>query len=333
MELVERQFRQHWPRLYLDSAELIEIGRQRLAESLINEFIAAIDKHAVVLVISHAHFRDMLKPDDRAARDLLASTLERFWIRALVHRGPWDIEPWTGGPTDIELLPWGNVRELLEAPEARANLAEHDVVQTIAHDADVSFRSAQRSMVPASQGRLSNNHDAIVSSVAAILGLGLQPDTAAAVDWCAQVLSCNLTETERQNLLRRAAPAEAAVSAMAPLLHVLTSEERLNLWPHISANSTVAPGTWLSKALAGNRLRNIDRAPTRSDSIDLEHCAYFPYVDIATCDRQAYAAIENRLSEAKGPRTPTVFRNGQLEAVLAHVRTMPTKEQLLAAII
>lgn len=328
METVEQHFKQRWPRLYLDSAEIIAIGRGHLPESFVDEFIASIEQHAVVLVISHAHLRDMLKPGDRDAPALLASTLERFWIRALVVRGPWEIEPWTSGHVDIELAPWGNVREVLEAPEATSNLAEHDLIQTIAHAADLSFKTAQRSVAPGTKGRLSNNHEAIVAGSAMVLAVGLQPDAGAAVDWCARAISCSLNATERANLVERVSPAEAALNAMSPFFAMITPEDRLNLWPRIKADPAVAPGAWLSKTLAGNRLRNVDRDPTRSDSIDLEHCAYLPYVDIATCDRQAYAAIAPRIAEVKGPRVPTLFRNGQLEAVISHIRMLPTKQQI-----
>lgn len=328
MEVVEQLFKRRWPRLYLDTAEVIAIGRGHLPASFVDELIASIEKHSVILVISHAHLRDMLKPGDRDAPGLLASTLERFWIRGLVDRGPWAIEPWTSGPVDIDLLPWGNVREVLEAPGATSNLAEHDLIQTIAHAGDMSFKKVQRSTAPRTKGRLSNNHEAIIAGSAMVLALGLQPDVAAAVDWCAQAIACTLTASERAGLIEKVAPAEAALETMSQFFTMITPEERLNLWPLIKADPEVAPGTCLSKTLAGNRLRNVGRDPERSDSIDLEHCSYIPYVDIATCDRQAYAAIAPRLLDVKGTRTPTLFRNGQLEAVLTHIRKLPTRKQI-----
>ena len=56
---------------------------------------------------------------------------------------------------------------------------------------------------------------------------------------------------------------------------------------------------------------------------------HIPYVNIATCDRQAYSALAPHVREVTGTRTPTIFRNGQLDAVLAHVQTLPTGDQIL----
>lgn len=328
MDLVEQLFKHRWPRLYLDTAELITIGRGHLPKAFIDEFIATIEQHSVVLVISDAHIYDALKPGDQDAPGFLASTLERFWIRGLVDLGPAQIEPWVSGRIDIGVLPWGNVRDVLHAPAAVSSIADHDFVQTVAHAASLMFKVVQQSASPRPKQRLSNNHDAIVVGAANVLAIGLRPDAPAAVDYCAQSISCTLTGAERAALIERVAPAEAFVQTMSPVIEMTSQEERLNIWQIIKAGADVAPGLWLAKKLAGNRHRNIDRAPDRSDTIDLEHCAHIPYVDIVTCDKQAYAAVAPYVHEARGTRTPTIFRNGQLEAVLTHIKTLPTRDQI-----
>jgi Trp operon repressor len=113
-------------------------------------------------------------------------------------------------------------------------------------------------------------HDAIVTGSALVLALGIQSDAEAAVNWCAHAISCTLTENERAALIARVSPAEAAVDAMSSLFAMITPEERLDLWQRIKADKAVAPGSWLAKTLAGNRMRNVGRDPERSDSITRE---------------------------------------------------------------
>ena len=76
MDFVKQLFEQRWPRLYLDTAELVDIGRGRLSPTLVDELLATIAKHSVVLVVSHAHMCDALKPGNRDAPGFLASTLD-----------------------------------------------------------------------------------------------------------------------------------------------------------------------------------------------------------------------------------------------------------------
>ena len=231
-EFVERLFKRHWPRMYLDTAELITIGRNQLPGSFIDEFLATLKKHSVVLVISHAHLCDALKPDNRDAPEFVSSTLQRFWIRGLVDIGPRQVEPWMSGPVNIELLPWNNVREVLQAPEAPANLAEHDTVQTLTHAVNVAFKLVQRSAPSTSRKQLSKNHQAIVAGAAYALAVGLRSDAEAAVNSCAKTISCTLTSAQRAALVERASPAEAMLQAMSPLLTMISHEERLSMLRH-----------------------------------------------------------------------------------------------------
>ncbi len=71
------------------------------------------------------------------------------------------------------------------------------------------------------------------------------------------------------------------------------------------------------------------REPEDTDSVDLAHVMHFPYVDIATCDRQSYAAISAHVAQARGPRAVTLYRNNQLQAILEHIEELPTAEEIL----
>jgi hypothetical protein len=84
-----------------------------------------------------------------------------------------------------------------------------------------------------------------------------------------------------------------------------------------------SPGMFLSARLAACRTRNDKRKPSRSDLVDGMHAMYFPYVDIATCDRQTFDCLEPHFSKITGPRKPRIIRNGRLKDVLGAVQELP----------
>jgi hypothetical protein len=323
---VRDQFNNRWPRLYLDSADLLDLGDGR-AKIEFDELLAALREHMVILIVSHAHLRDMLSSGRDEDVERVVSTLERFWIRGLVRVCPYEIEPWVE-PRDIEFDSWGNVRDVLTHPDAASNLDEQRTIQHVAHLADLAAKEVPRATPIPSKPRMSHLHEAIVVTSTRLLALGQQPDASAAVDWCVANGSYALTASERAGLVKRIAPAEAAITALAPVFARLSPMDRLELWPKLKAEPNTSPGTWLSQQLAANRFKNTTRNPLLSDAIDLEHCTFIPYVDIATCDAQTHAAIERRVAHARGVRTPVLFRNSRLDDVLAHVRKFPTDVQI-----
>ncbi|MFN0246142.1 MAG: hypothetical protein ACKV2T_04490 [Kofleriaceae bacterium] len=166
-----------------------------------------------------------------------------------------------------------------------------------------------------------------VRSPANVLGLGLADDAAGAVDYGAKAIDLELKPAERDELIQLVSPVEASIKELEPVLSSLSKPERLGIWKYIRATAADAPGIWLARGLSGDRARNVDGKSLESDSVDLEHCGHFPYVDIATCDKQAYASIATRLSDVKGSRTPLLFKNGQVAELLAHLQTLPTRKE------
>lgn len=92
-----------------------------------------------------------------------------------------------------------------------------------------------------------------------------------------------------------------------------------------------APGTWLAGQLAANRFRNVTRKPARQDPVDLGHVSHFPYMDIATCDRQVFDAIAPHITSARGARTVALFRNADLPALVEYVDSLPHHDDYLKA--
>jgi hypothetical protein len=317
MRVDDELFRTRWPRLYLDTSVLNDIGRQRLDLKLVARLFAATKHHAVVLVISAAHVRDALSPKDRTRR--LASTIERFWMRGLVMRDPNEIEPWTQRGADIDIAPWGNVRELLSAHSARRDVG---VGRDAAFVADIAMKALVRSHAEQPRQRLSTTHEAIVACSTYRLALGLDATADDAIDWCA----CTLTDVDRHILLARLLPVEIAMAALSPYVAALNPETHARFSDLMNAGPDNAPGTWLARQLAGSRTLDLTRDVERRDNADVEHCAYFPYVDIATCDPQVYPDIAEHLATARGPRAPRLFLNRDLKDVVDYVESLPTSE-------
>jgi hypothetical protein len=253
-EIVNHLFRDRWPRLYLDTAELNTIRRGQVPGDLVEHLLRVTEKHAVILVISLAHMRDAMKPGDADAPHLLASTLERFWMRGLVDLGPGAIEPWKDGPADIKPDPWGNVREFLTSPAAAPKLAELDLVQDTAYAGDVAMKATQRMLREGTRpNRRSDEELAIVVGAVKMLLFGLQPTIEGAIDSCAAIISKTLTSSEREALVRQALPGVAMAKMLSPLVDLMDPDQKLGAAKLSSAGRDVAPGTRLASKLFADR--------------------------------------------------------------------------------
>lgn len=150
-------FRRRWHRLYLDTAELNEIARNRVDRALLRDLTKACEVHAVILVVSIEHMRDAMKPGDKDAPGRLADAVEVFPLRGLVDLGPDAIEPWSNEPADIKIDPWANVREVLLSPAAVPALAKQAKVQDATFAGDVAANTSMRTTRGINCG---NNRDA-----------------------------------------------------------------------------------------------------------------------------------------------------------------------------
>ena len=50
--LVRKMFKQQWPRLYLDTAVFISMGRGLMKPALMNELVSAIERHSILVLVS-----------------------------------------------------------------------------------------------------------------------------------------------------------------------------------------------------------------------------------------------------------------------------------------
>ncbi len=266
----------------------------------------------MLLVISAPHMRDAWRPNDREARRLASLT-----------RGPRKVEPWTTAPADIEIAPWGNVRDPRTAHAAKPVLHELEAARDAAFVADIAMKAVVRCTAEHGPNSvLSNTHEAIVVGSIYRLALGFESTAEDAIAWCVRAIDGSLTDADKRTLLERVMPTEVAMVVLSPYLAAMTADTRARFWDLMTAGPDNAPGTWLARQLAGSRTRNLKRDVERNDSVDVEHCAHFPYVDIATCNRRAYPTIAAHLPTARGSRRVKLFRNQDLQQVVDYIESL-----------
>jgi hypothetical protein len=314
-----------WPRLYLDAAEILRIADGNADPNAVQELSRAMWSRCVLLVISIEHLQDALPRAGADAPNRVAEALERFQLRSVVVRSPADIEPWQDSSADIEIAPAANVREVLTVGVKHQVLHDLSWLQDTLHATSVEFQKAQL----AAQGTTltSSEHklafQCLVTVVRGWLGTNVEEVIA---HWEAK---------DGVALLPRVKVAlRAQLQPFGDLMNVVGKDPRLDddarmkilmmMRDSFGDDSYIhAPGMFLAARVATCRMRNQTRVPTLTDSVDAMHATYFPYVDIATCDRQTYACLAPHLSKITRPRSPMVFRNGRLEAVLRAVCAFP----------
>lgn len=326
-----------WPRLYLDTGDLIDIADGRIAPDVVRELTISCEEHAVLLVLSSAHLQDALMPEDPVSVDRLATALELFRLRCLVMKGPDVVEPWLtpGAAQDIEIEGCSNIRAILTYPGAAPNLASMREVQDALHRAALSSKVARQVIgdVP-----IPRHHRpiALQSTITQIRGW-MGDDPAPVVLHHMEQDGGSPTANETVNLIMAQQPLTEVLREVSPLIDVhgfdRTELVRRMALSIASDGFKTAPGAWLAGNLQAGLAADISRTPLRSDSVDCLHAMHLPYVDIASCDAQSYAILSRHIRQAQGARNGTVslFRNGRIVDIVAHIKSLPRGVELYAS--
>jgi hypothetical protein len=214
-DLHERVCRR-WPRIYLDTGDLLQIADGRAPEDIVVELSEAMRDRGFLLLISMRHLQDVLPRTGPETVDRFASALERFSLRALVMKGPDELEPWAAQVGDIEIAIASNVREIMTAPAAGPMVDLHADVQEHVHAASVSTTQRRRRGATAALPQAVRDlaFQAFVSIV-----LGRQGDDPEAVLGFWEVQSGTaLTDQERAVVVDSLAPAVDLLRTVSPLL-------------------------------------------------------------------------------------------------------------------
>jgi len=329
-------FETRLPRLYLDTAVLIEIGDGSIARLVLERLLDAVTSHAVMAVVSLQHLQDALHPGEAENAGRLATALEMFPVLGLVDRGPFEIEPWEQPSGDIVILPCGNIREVINAPSRDATISRHQEVLRASHAGIVTETGMRRVVsAPGAFGvgrpslRLPARLEPVAQYVVAMMVVAVDYQITDLIEDGATALGVTLSREDREVLGLSLMPALGLLAHLAGELAALSPDERGRVAKSMFATPDRSPGHWLSNQVSGAHRRNILRDPRASDGLDLMHVSHFPYVDVATCDRTTFAAVEPSIRSGIGPRSPRIFRNAELRLLIEHIDAMPVDPSII----
>jgi len=309
-------------RLYLDAADLFDIGDGRLDPALVADLGAAMNETGTLLMLSHDHVHDAAR-GGTSSLDSLARAAEVFGVVLVVMAGPGAVEPLTPELGDIAVERCTNFRELVFAKAAAEPIAMLSAAHDRFHSGD---RAAQVELAATPLPALrSNKADALFMQSFITLCRGWQGDDPETIlSFWELDLGVRVSREEREGILRRLQGARAMVTSMLAVAteHEIDITEALRNAGTWGTNPDTCPGHHLALRISGARRRDVRRKPQRSDWSDIDHAMHFPYADVATCDRNTREIVARVLPTMKCPRSPLVLHNRQLDQVVEAVRRL-----------
>jgi hypothetical protein len=307
----------HWPRLYLDTGLLLDIADGNVKNENMDDLLATMARGPVLLVVSKDHIQDVLPLSRDESTDQFAAAVERFPHRAVVDREPHDIEPWSNGPQDIGLSLIDDVSGLVRHPAARPYMAKLSAAQEQLHRTSSVSQAERRGSPPLS----AKANELALRCLATLAGGLLGTDVSDIIAWFEPEFRGQISDAELATIIATLTPWAALVRD-----HVRSDADHERLFRDFrdnfgDASRLHSPGMFLARRLAACWSRDLARKPRRSDSVDGMHASYFPYVDVATCDRSAFTCLAPHIESVRGSRTPRIFRNNDLASVIDALRS------------
>lgn len=323
-----------WPRLYLDTGDLLAIADENVAPELVQDLRAACNDHLVLLVVSYAHLQDTLQAADATTVDRFIAALERFRFRCWATRGPEVVEPWADldAPEDIEIEGCSNIREVLlhhVADPLFATMRElQDAIYRAALTTNALAKVTEKARIPRHHRPIAL--ESMITQICGWRGDDPEPIVRHHLSLAGGTPTCQ----EIDRLILAQVSIAALMREVRPTLEA-NGVDRIDLMKKAVfsiANDGFkrAPGAWLSGKHCAGLWSESSRPPMRSDPIDCLHARYLPYVDIASCDAQSHKILSRYIGQVRGPRSRTValFRNGRIADIVAYIRTLPTGIEL-----
>jgi hypothetical protein len=295
------------PWIYLDTADLISIGDQKVNEESITQLVHSCKHSNAILIVSRWHLVDLrAAPHDAALRALDAT--ERFPALAA-------IELHDGG---AHIAPLRRVADLMnEDPIALSHV--NDLATLVTHAEQMTER-----LDPAIPRKLSN-------SLKKLLHQMLQEETEDTA------MSTGRTYLHRS---RRTWPSKSHDHILATMLSTwrqVRDFRKVGLFSNI-ANTLSATGERETTPLVGahigrhlsalvdqRRQKQQDRPVGRGDAVDRRHVEFAPYVDIFTGDKDVCTWIEEWRSQIPYPREVTAINSNHIKVVIDAIKTLESK--------
>ncbi len=306
-------------RLYLDTGNLLRIADGKEPEETLDSLRAVMRASNTGLVIARAHVQDAVSTANAESAERFVRTIESFGPLFMIVDGPDVVEPLSSERADLVIAPCTNFRELVFSDRAGHWLAAANATQDEMHLGD-QVAQVLRAALP--QRRLRGQVVELgMQTLITLIRGWLGDDPTVVLAFWEEKLEVSLSDDERAILHAHLLVAKLQLE---PLLGTI-ERDNVDVTDVLRRVGTAGtdpvgyPGTWLMLRVAGLRQSDRYRRRLRSDWVDLDHVAHFPYMDFATCDRGTWAAVARLLPEVPGPRVPKIFRNGQLAALIQSI--------------
>lgn len=324
---IRRLMHSSWPRLYLDTGDILDIADGKTDPALVDTLISVMAERGVILVLSRSHFQDLLRLDE-ASRSRVSTALERFRFLALVLDGPENTELGPVKKSDIGIQLASNIRDILGASVSAPQMQLLSHFQSRMHAVNAQIQRA-RELEPR---LLSNSATDLMVRTFITLARGWRGNDAGSIlSFWEHEEGQELRDWERSLILAHLEPLGELLREVGEQFGFdeAQREHLLNAFKATfdSSKQGGTPGQYLAGRLSGAQVRNLTRKPKLSDTVDKLHAMHFPYVDVATCDRSTFADAAKYLTTVSGPRSVRLFRNSQLRDVLDALRTIPNALQ------
>jgi hypothetical protein len=297
------------PRVYLDTADLLNIGDGRVAA---DDLVRTMARTDAVLVVSREHVQDASR-GNRSAIDSLIRAVESFPRIAVVMDGPHSVEPLTTDRRDIVIAACTNFRELARSDTSRAWLATMNALVDLAHEGD---RDAQSTLAQDALPEFSRAAwELFLQSLVTMFRgwLGDDPETILS-HWEGKV-TARLPQRLRAGVLQRLEAARHLFTGTAAVENDVDVANALLVATTWEAEPAAWPGHVLGLRVSKARRRDVRRRPRRSDLPDVDHLMHIPYVNVATCDGETLPRVQRELPRLTCPRAPVVLNVGHLDRV------------------
>lgn len=314
---------QMWPRLYLDTSDLLDIADGTVDARVVEDLFAVIATRRIVVLFTVEHLVDIAAKGLSEGAEQLGKVAERFPWRVVVTTDPSVIEPWQQVGVDIGLQFAPNIREFFTHPAALPVVGHFSDFQDRVHLAEEAIRPNRTTRARRLDSLSKRESELYWRTIITLVRGWLSTDIEQIMAFHVKSLDRPLEDRAYARVYDRVAMCAQFLQNTSSLLEEFDhgSEEILKQMI-IAHDGERAPGLHLAMQFSMARRRDPGRTSQRSDTVDSMHAIHFPYVDVATCDRFSYSILKNLVKTTVGPRSPSLIRTGHLSEVVSELQKL-----------
>jgi hypothetical protein len=343
LKVVARQ-----PRIYLDTAILLDRADGKLPKELVDRFDAAVRRCDAQTVITVSHLWDIHASANAEARERAIATIERMPnLRGVVVEPARNEEPRVDAAmSNLQVEDAAPDIVLGEVPDLKAVVADGEDGFFALASAGAGMAEGRNISRRAPTSRRSASWDgteAIIVDFIRRFVDGENPsdivnryslDDEAAKSTAAFLDTLRPIEEKGRRILREALAHEGGDAAN--LVRVLrrtrgspahmgwsSTEKGEHRW--YEAAKLYGPGIYVSRKLSKLRASDPARNMKSSDLADGDHVTHLPYMDFATVDKENYAAVDRLLRELIPPSSVKLYRNGDFRVLVEDLERWPDR--------